>query len=89
MEQENEWERTLSGGEKQKVAIIRSIVNSPDILFLDESFSAMDKKSEEVSINILSEELIGSTIILITHKNEPIVKFINTINKSKRGLDFE
>lgn len=89
MEQENEWERTLSGGEKQKVAIIRSIVNSPDILFLDESFSAMDKKSEEVSINILSEELIGSTIILITHKNEPIVKFINTINKSKKGLDFE
>ena len=82
MEEEREWQRTLSGGEQQKVAIIRSIINRPDILFLDESFSAMDKKSEEFSINILSEELIGVTIILITHKDEPVIKFSKIIEKN-------
>ena len=49
---------------------------------MDESFSAMDKKSEEFSINILSEELIGVTIILITHKDEPVIKFSKIIEKN-------
>ena len=89
IEEENEWERILSGGEKQKVAIIRSIVNKPDILFLDESFSAMDKESEELSINILNKELAEATIVLISHKNKVSLNLAKVINKKNLSLHIE
>ncbi len=88
LNKENEWERILSGGEKQKIAIIRSIINRPDILFLDESFSSMDEKSEIISLNLLNQELKNTTIILITHKNKAIPKFNKAINKNKLCLNF-
>ncbi|RST70025.1 ABC transporter ATP-binding protein/permease [Candidatus Aquarickettsia rohweri] len=88
LNKENEWERILSGGEKQKIAIIRSIINRPDILFLDESFSSMDEKSEIISLNLLNQELKNTTIILITHKNKAIPKFNKVINKNKLCLNF-
>ncbi len=88
LNKENEWERILSGGEKQKIAIIRSIINRSDILFLDESFSSMDEKSEIISLNLLNQELKNTTIILITHKNKAIPKFNKVINKNKLCLNF-
>ncbi len=88
LNKENEWERILSGGEKQKIAIIRSIINRPDILFLDESFSSMDEKSEIISLNLLNQELKNTTIVLITHKNKAIPKFNKVINKNKLCLNF-
>ena len=68
----------LSVGEKQRVCIARSIINSPDVLLLDEPTSSLDKDNS-VSIlqliNNLNKEL-GITIILVTHKIEES-KFLN------------
>ena len=68
----------LSVGEKQRVCIARSIINSPDVLLLDEPTSSLDK-GNSVSIlqliNNLNKEL-GITIILVTHKIEES-KFLN------------
>jgi putative ATP-binding cassette transporter len=87
LDEESEWERVLSGGEKQKIAIIRSIINKPNILFLDESFNAMDNDSELASINQLYKELKDTSIILITHKNEAVIKFSKIIEKN--GLEIK
>ena len=59
----------LSGGEKQRVAIARSIVNKPKILFADEPTGNLDKKSSDSISNLLFSlnEIIQTTLVLVTH----------------------
>lgn len=60
----------LSGGEKQRVAIARSLVNNPQVIFADEPTGNLDSKSGELVMEIIqklnSEK--GHTVILITHE---------------------
>lgn len=58
----------LSGGEKQAVALARSLVNDPNILILDEPTSQMDFFNERLIINNLKEFTKNKTLIIITHK---------------------
>ncbi|RNF38682.1 phosphate ABC transporter ATP-binding protein [Planococcus salinus] len=59
----------LSGGQRQKVSIARTLVNKPEILLLDEITSSLDRKSmkeiEELIVHI--NRKYGTTIIWITH----------------------
>jgi putative ABC transport system ATP-binding protein len=59
----------LSGGEKQRVAIARSIVNKPKILFADEPTGNLDKKSSSSITDLIFSlnELIQTTLVLVTH----------------------
>ena len=60
----------LSGGEKQRVAIARSLINTPQVIFADEPTGNLDSKSGKTVMEIL-EKLnrdSGHTIILITHE---------------------
>lgn len=60
----------LSGGEKQRVAIARSLVNHPDIIFADEPTGNLDSQSGKAVMEILENlnREHGHTIILITHE---------------------
>jgi len=59
---------TLSGGEKQRVAICRALINQPQILFCDEPTGALDRKNEENVKTILQQlHQEGMTIVLVTH----------------------
>lgn len=62
---------SLSIGEKQRVAIIRSFICKPKYIFCDEPTSALDDKNTEKIINLLKEESLQakSSLILITHDN--------------------
>lgn len=61
----------LSGGEQQKVAIGRTILADPDIIFLDEPTSALDTHSREIVMEMLKELVQkGKTVVMVTHDLE-------------------
>ena len=62
----------LSGGERQKIAFIRSLLSATDILMLDEPFSQMDDKSRQQAIQLALQWKSQSQkriLIIITHDN--------------------
>lgn len=59
----------LSGGQKQRVVIARALINDPDLLIMDEPFSALDSvtKNEIYNQFLEIEEKIKKTVLLVTH----------------------
>jgi len=63
----------LSGGEKQRVAIARTLLKDPPILVLDEATSALDSRTEEEIQNTLDRVAKSRTTIMIAHRLSTIV----------------
>jgi putative ATP-binding cassette transporter len=66
---EENWPQRLSGGEQQRLAIARAILDKPDWLFLDEATSALDEKLEAEMYRMLNEVLPNTTIVSIGHRS--------------------
>ncbi|MBI4268007.1 MAG: ABC transporter ATP-binding protein [Chloroflexi bacterium] len=69
---------TLSGGEKQRLAIARTLLINPGILILDDSTSSVDAETEHYIRNALNKLVKGRTTFIITHRL-PIIKNANLI----------
>ncbi len=63
----------LSGGEKQRVAIARTILKDPKILIFDEATSALDSKSEQAILGALREVAAHHTTLVIAHRLSTII----------------
>ena len=59
---------TLSGGQKQRISIARAIINTPQILLLDDCLSAVDTETEEEILNNLKTVSLGKTTIIVSHR---------------------
>ncbi len=75
---------TLSGGQKQRISIARAIIKDPSILILDDSFSAVDTKTEEEILNNLQKVMDGRTGIIIAHRVSTI-KYADEIIVLEQG----
>ena len=76
----------LSGGQKQKVAIARSLLNKPEIIIADEPTGNLDPKSSLEIMNVLQEiNQNGNTIVMATHDFSLLKKYNGRILRCKDG----
>lgn len=69
----------LSGGQMQRVAIARSIVNDPDIILADEPTGALDSESGEQVMELLQEVAKEKLVVIVTHNNALAEKYSTRI----------
>ena len=69
-----EFGANISGGQRQRLAIARGIVNDPPVLILDESTANLDPTSESLVLNNLLSHRRGKTTILISHRPRVIAR---------------
>ncbi|WP_457612997.1 ABC transporter ATP-binding protein [Methanocaldococcus sp.] len=79
--------KTLSGGEQQRVALARALVIEPEVLLLDEPFSALDVKTKENLRNLVKKAVkeYGTTVIHITHDFEDVWSLADRVAVMKGG----
>ncbi len=76
----------LSGGEQQRVAIARSIVNKPRLLLADEPTGNVDDKSAEKLMHLFMElNKMGTTVIFATHQRDLVARYVHPVLKLKKG----
>jgi len=85
---ENQLPSQLSGGMQQRVGLARALANDPEVLLMDEAFSALDPliKSEMQDQLLELQETLQKTIVFITHDLDEAIKIGDRIVIMKDGV---
>jgi vitamin B12/bleomycin/antimicrobial peptide transport system ATP-binding/permease protein len=70
LEVKEDWQKILSPGEQQRLALIRAIFQKPKWLFLDEATSALDASNESHAYEAILSQLPNTSIVSIGHRKE-------------------
>ena len=76
----------MSGGEKQRIAILRAIVNNPRVVLCDEPTGALDEKNAFEIMQIIRQISVNSLIIVVSHDKELMKIFADEIISMKDGF---
>ncbi|MDU6539542.1 type I secretion system permease/ATPase [Mixta calida] len=76
---------TLSGGQKQAIALARALLTEPDVLLLDEPTSGMDMGSERTVLQALVPAMEGRTVVIVTHR-PAVLKYVDRIIVMDEGM---
>jgi vitamin B12/bleomycin/antimicrobial peptide transport system ATP-binding/permease protein len=70
LDEDANWEHVLSGGEKQRLAFARALLQRPHTIVMDEATAALDPQSQEQLMRLLLERLPEATVISVGHRAE-------------------
>ena len=83
----DKYPHQLSGGQQQKVAIARAMINSPKVILADEPTGNLDPESSQEIMNLLSAISKGGTaIIMATHDMDIVKKYPGRVLKCEEGV---
>ncbi|WP_162419629.1 ABC transporter ATP-binding protein/permease [Microvirga brassicacearum] len=68
--EEAPWERTLSGGEQQRLTFAQLFIQAPDIIVMDEATSALDGDAQEILMERIAQRLPDAAMISVGHRPE-------------------
>jgi putative ATP-binding cassette transporter len=85
LDESADWSTQLSGGEQQRVAFARALLEKPAWLFLDEATSSLDDASQAELYELLTNRLKHTTIVSIAHRND-LARFHGQRLELRRGV---
>lgn len=89
---ESRYSNELSGGQQQRVALARTLITKPDILLLDEPFSALDqhvKKHLELELLDIIKQSFSGVVLFVTHNIEEAYRLCDYICLYDRGVNIQ
>lgn len=84
----DQYPHEISGGEKQRTALIRALATEPELLLLDEPFSALDEDTKKLSYEqlLVIQDRWKIPVLLVTHNSYEIEKLADKVLHIQKGM---
>lgn len=79
------YPKELSGGEQQKVALARALINDPTIILADEPTGSLDSENEDNILKILKKLAQNCKCVIVVSHSEKTVKYADEVIEIKNG----